>query len=156
MNYRKISTDRQFKDATGYNRSSFENLLFDFTSTYFDLNGQSYEDYLEENVQQEPKLKTLGDALFFVLFQMKNDLIFGSLGVVFDMSASSALNNFNYFSELVTIQPVYQSPQTKFDTNGSVWPVKSFFMASKAEYPCLVAVDKKALIRKKRLPVSML
>ncbi|MCR9053152.1 MAG: hypothetical protein NXI26_14935, partial [bacterium] len=47
----------------------------------------------------------------------------------------------------VTIQPVYQSPQSKFDTNGSVWAVKSFFIASKAEYPCLVAVDKKALIR---------
>ncbi len=100
MDYRTISTDRQFKDATGYNRSSFENLLFDFTSTYFDLNGQSYEDYLEENVQQEPKLKTLGDALFFVLFQIKNDLIFGSLGVVFDMSASSALNNCNYLGRV--------------------------------------------------------
>lgn len=101
MDYRTISTDRQFRDATGYDRSAFEALLVDFNSTYFELNGCTYEDYLEQSVQQEAKLKTLGDALFFVLFQMKNDLIFGSLGVVFNMSHSSAFNNFKHFSELL-------------------------------------------------------
>lgn len=101
MDYRTISTDRQFKDATGYNRSSFEALLLDLSSTYINLHGRTYEEYLEQSVQEEAKLKTLGDALFFVLFQMKNDLIFGSLGVVFHMSGSSASNNFKYFSELL-------------------------------------------------------
>jgi len=33
---------------------------------------------------------------------MKNDLIFGSLGVVFSMSAASASNNFKQFSELLS------------------------------------------------------
>lgn len=101
MNYRTISTDRQFKDATGYDRSSFEKLLADFASTYIELNGQSYELYIEESVTEKPKLMTLGDALFFVLFQMKNDLIFGSLGVAFGMSGASASNNFKYFSKLL-------------------------------------------------------
>ena len=50
---------------------------------------------------EEPKLKTLGDALFFVLFQMKNDLVFGSLGCVFGMCAASAMNNFKSFSLLL-------------------------------------------------------
>lgn len=101
MDYRTISTDRQFKDATGYSRASFNALLSDFNSTYIDLYECSYEEYLEQCVQEEAKLKTLGDALFFVLFQMKNDLIFGSLGVVFNMSATSAFNNFKYFSLLL-------------------------------------------------------
>ncbi len=101
MDYRAISTDRQFKDATSYNRSSFEALLSDFSSTYVELYGCTYEEYLEQSVQEEAKLKTLGDALFFVLFQMKNDLIFGSLGAVFNMSGSSASNNFKRFSELL-------------------------------------------------------
>lgn len=101
MDYQTISTDRQFKDATSYSRSAFEALLLDFRSNYLDLYGRSYEEYLEQSVQEEAKLKTLGDALFFVLFQMKNDLIFGSLGVVFNMSASSASNNFKYFSDLL-------------------------------------------------------
>lgn len=101
MDYRIITTDRQFKDATSYSRASFEALLSDFSSTYLDLHGQSYEEYLEQSVQEEAKLQTLGDALFFVLFQMKNDLIFGSLGLVFNMSASSASNNFKNFSTLL-------------------------------------------------------
>lgn len=103
MDYRTITTDRQFRDATSYSRAAFEALLSDFNSTYLDLHGQSYEEYLEQCVQEEAKLQTLGDALFFVLFQMKNDLIFGSLGVVFDMSGSSASNNFKNFSNLLAI-----------------------------------------------------
>lgn len=101
MDYRTISTDRQFKDSTGYDRASFKALLSDLESTYFNLNMRTYEEYLEQSVQEEAKLKTLGDALFFVLFQMKNDLIFGSLGVVFNMSHMSASNNFKKFSELL-------------------------------------------------------
>lgn len=102
MDYRIITTDRQFKDTTGYDRSSFQKLLSDFEDTYFELNGRSYEAYLEQSVKEEAKLKTLGDVLFFVLFQMKNDLIFGSLGFVFNMCGSSANNNFTQFSKLLS------------------------------------------------------
>lgn len=101
MDYRKITTDRQFKDTTSYSRDDFLKLLTDYENTYKALYGQSYEDYVLENVTEEPKLKTLGDTLFFVLFQMKNDLIFGSLGAVFGMCGASASNNFKRFSELL-------------------------------------------------------
>lgn len=101
MDYRSITTDRQFKDTTSYSRADFKKLLDDYKATYESLHGQSYENYILENVTEEPKLKTLEDALFFVLFQMKNDLIFGSLGFVFGMSRASAYNNFKRFSELL-------------------------------------------------------
>lgn len=101
MDYRKITTDRQFKDATSYSKDDFLKLLTDYKTTYKELYGQSYEDYVLENVTESPKLKTLDDALFFVLFQMKNDLIFGSLGVIFGMSGASASNNFKRFSALL-------------------------------------------------------
>ena len=39
--------------------------------------------------------------MFFVLFQMKNDLVFGSLGAIFGMCGASALNNFKSFSVLL-------------------------------------------------------
>lgn len=103
MDYRTITTDRQFKDATSFDRASFDKLLSDFTSTYIDIKGQSYESYIKKSVMEYPKLETLGDALFFVLFQMKNDLVFGSLGVVFNMSVSGASNNFKYFSEILEV-----------------------------------------------------
>jgi len=101
MNYRVLKTERQFKDTTGYDQATFELLLKDFEQTYEDINGQGYESYIEKSVTEPPKLKTLGDVLFFVLFQMKNDLIFGSLGAVFGMSGGTAHNNFERFSALL-------------------------------------------------------
>lgn len=101
MDYRTIKSKRQFKDATSYSKDNFLKLLEDFELTYLNKYGQSYEKYIEENVMETPKLKTLGDALFFVLFKLKNDMIWGSFGLVFGMSETAAHNNFNYFSDLL-------------------------------------------------------
>lgn len=101
MNYKLITTDRQFKDTTSYDRKSFNLLLEDMERTYHSLHGRSYETYIDQSVTEPPKLPTLGDALFFVLFQMKNDLVFGSLGAVFGMSGGIAHRNFQYFSNLL-------------------------------------------------------
>jgi len=101
MDYRKITSKRQFKDATSYNKEGFSKLLVDFEKTYYDKYGQSYEKYIEENVVEIPKLKTLGDALFFVLFKMKNDMIWGSFGLIFGMSEAAAHKNFSFFLELL-------------------------------------------------------
>lgn len=103
MNYRTISTDRQFRDATGMNKSEFNSLLKDYEQTYKKEYGQSYESYIEENVMEVPKLETLGDALFFILFQKKNDMIWGSLGCVFGMAGSTAHENFKYFLNLLEL-----------------------------------------------------
>lgn len=102
MHYKKITTERQFKDATGHDKASFLKLADDFKATYYELNGVTYEEHIKLNVMEEPKFKTLEEALFFVLFQMKNDLIFGSLGVVFGMSSSTAHDNFKCFSMLLS------------------------------------------------------
>lgn len=99
--YQKIKTERQFKASTGKGKKEFELLLSDFENYYKRKHGQTYEEYIEENVIEIPKLKTLGDALFFVLFQMKNDLTWDSLSVIFEMSNASAWNNFNTFSKLL-------------------------------------------------------
>ncbi len=101
LNYRTISTERQFKDSTGYSKAKFEILLLDFEKAYERDKGMSYETYLKENVMEEVKLKTLGDILFFVLFQLKNGLIWGSLGVIFEMSESTAHRNFEKYSKLL-------------------------------------------------------
>ncbi len=103
MDYKRINTDRQFKDATGHGKKEFLELLKDYEKTYFKINRQSYESYIGEFVTDPPQIKTLGDALFFILFQMKNDLIWGSLGCVFRMSGSTAHNNFNKFSDLLEL-----------------------------------------------------
>lgn len=101
LDYRTITTERQFKDSTGYNKETFKSLLLNFEKEYRRKKGINYEAYLEENVVEEVKLKTLGDVLFFVLFQLKNGLIWGSLGVVFNMSASTAHRYFEEYSKLL-------------------------------------------------------
>ena len=103
MNYRDINSERQFKDATGHSQNSFSRLLEDYENTYLDKYGQTYESYIDKDVTEQPKLKTLGDGLFFVLFQIKNDLIWGSLGCVFGMAGSSAHDNFEFFSDLLEL-----------------------------------------------------
>jgi len=101
MNYRTIKSKRQFKDATGYSREEFDQLLSDFEIVYLEQKGQTYEAYIEENVMETPRLSTLGDCLFFTMFQLKNDMIWGSLGCAFGMAGSTAHDNFEYFSKLL-------------------------------------------------------
>lgn len=103
MDYRKITSKRQFKDATGYSREEFEELLSDYEIIYFEQKGQTYEKYIEENVMELPRLSTLGDCLFFTMFQLKNDMIWGSLGCVFGMAGSTAHDNFAYFSKILEL-----------------------------------------------------
>ena len=103
MNYRQITTDRQFKDATGKSKVEFHQLLSDYETEFCSKYNQSYEEYVEENVTEPPKFKSLGDSLFFVLFQIKNDLIWGSLGCVFNMAGSTAHDNFDRFSKLLEL-----------------------------------------------------
>lgn len=101
MNYRDITSKRQFKDATSYSKEEFLELLADFEQSYFEKHGITYEQYIEESLMEPPKLKTLGDALFFVLFKLKNDMIWGSFGLVFGMSEATAHTNFKTFLELL-------------------------------------------------------
>lgn len=101
ITYTRIPTERQFKAATGKSKAEFELLKIDLEKYYFEEYGQTYEEYIEERVCETPKLQNLGEALFFVLFQLKNGLTWDSLSVVFGMSAATALTNFNVFLALL-------------------------------------------------------
>jgi hypothetical protein len=101
IDYKSIRTDRQFKGATGKSKSKFESLKADLEKFYFEKHRQTYEEYIETSVTEKPKFKDLGEALFFVLFQLKNGMTWDSLSVVFGMSAAAALTNFNNFLKLL-------------------------------------------------------
>ena len=101
MNHRAIKTARQFKSTTGYSKSEFESLYQIFEQIYEEEKGQSYESYHEENVVEIPKLKNLEDCLFFILFQLKNDMLYDSLGAVFQMSGSTAHENYKKYLKVL-------------------------------------------------------
>ena len=101
IDYKNITNQRQFKAATGKSRQEFELLSQDLVAYYCEEYGRTYEEYIEEEVYETPKLKHLEEALFFVLFQMKNDMTWDSLGAVFKMSGGAAHTNFKTFSGLL-------------------------------------------------------
>lgn len=101
MNYTKIKTERQFRSTTGYSKKEFDCLHKDLQSVYYDLYGQTYQDYVAENVTEVPVFSNLGEILFFVLFQLKNNLVYDCLGAVFNMNGSTAHKNFAKFSILL-------------------------------------------------------
>lgn len=98
-----ITNERQFKSTTGFSKVAFKALLEDFEEVYKEKKGKSYEEYILENlkVEEMPKLKTLEDVLFFVLYQKKNDLIWDCLGFTFKMSGSRAHELFNRYHLLL-------------------------------------------------------
>jgi hypothetical protein len=101
MTYQGIRTDRQFKSATGYSKADFEKLYADFEKTFQEEYGQPYKEHILENVTEPPKLETLEACLFFTLFQLKNGMIWDSLGFVFDMSGTSAHDNFRKYAAML-------------------------------------------------------
>lgn len=98
-----ITNKRQFKATTGFDKATFKALLKDFTAVYKEQKGKNYEDYISEDLREEemPKLKTLEEVLFFVLYQKKNDLIFDCLGFTFKMSGATAHKLFNRYHLLL-------------------------------------------------------
>jgi len=99
--YSKTVSERQFRSSIGYSKVEFENLYNDFELTFIELHGCDYPTYILENVTEEVKLPSLRSCLFFVLYQLKNDLVYDSLGLTFQMGGSTAHDNFKKYSELV-------------------------------------------------------
>lgn len=114
-----ITSDRQFKSTTGFDKAAFKALLEDFAEAYKEEKGKSYEDYILENltVEETPKLKTLEDVLFFVLYQKKNDLIWDCFGFTFKMSGARAHELFNRYHLLLeyTLEKKKVMPRRKFN-----------------------------------------
>lgn len=102
MTYQGITTERQFKSATGYSKGNFKVLLTDFEENFLEEYGQTYEENVLDNVTVPPKLQTLEACLFFTLFQMKSDMLWDSLGFVFGMSGTSAHDNFKKYSAMLS------------------------------------------------------
>ena len=75
LEYHQISSERQFKSATGLSRSEFSSLLVDFELMFIELYDLTYESYILKRVTEQVKLPTLESCLFFVLFQYKNGLV---------------------------------------------------------------------------------
>jgi len=101
LEYSQKASERQFKSAIGRSRVEFAELYKDFELVFIELTGSNYETYLEDRVTEPVKLPTLESCLFFVLYQLKNDLVYDSSGMVFQMGGSTAHDNFQKYSAIL-------------------------------------------------------
>ena len=101
--YFQTVSERQFRSSVGYSKVEFENLYKDFELTFIELHDRDYSTYILERVTEPVKLPTLRSCLLFVLYQLKNDLVYGSLGLTFQMGESTAHDNFQKYSELLKL-----------------------------------------------------
>ena len=101
MNYQNITNDRQFKAVTGKSRIEFDDLLSSYINVHEDIFGKLSDQIAKGN--HGNKLRTYGDCLLFVLYQLKTNLTYDALGATFGMTGSVAYSNFTKHSKILEI-----------------------------------------------------
>jgi len=89
INYQQIRDDRQWRSATGLNKSQFNKLVEEFKLTYEDLLGENIAERIN-NSSSTSSFKTYEDLLFFILYSIKSGLTYDLLGLSFDIDRSNA------------------------------------------------------------------
>ena len=92
FNTSDLKTARQWRAATGYDKTRFEKLLVIFKQSYLTLFGQSVADRQAE-IKVTPCLRSEEDLLLFTLFSLKTGLTYDTLGLVCGLDASNAKRN---------------------------------------------------------------
>ncbi len=93
ITYKSILDHRQWKSTTGLSEKEFHILSKLFGKTY---EKQSGIDIVKKsfNLQQDFLFSTYEDCLFFLLFYLKNPVVFDTLGFIFDTNTSVVQKNF--------------------------------------------------------------
>lgn len=109
-----IRNDRQFLAATGHNKKEFYHLLESFDSTYKNIFGIRLSNQLQKS--NRTKLSDAENCLFFVLYQLKNNLSLDVLGLCFDIARQDADTYFKKYSKILkaTLQNEKLYPQREF------------------------------------------
>lgn len=143
MDYRKINNERQFKAVTGLSKSEFADLLKTFAKAHEDIFGKLSDQIANGN--KENRLKTYGDCLMFVLYQLKTNLTYDALGATFNMASSTAHTNFTKFSKILQIALKKKDvlPQREFRSK------KEFEQTLKDEKEIIIDGEEQAIQRPK-------
>ncbi|MFN3488480.1 MAG: hypothetical protein ACK4YV_05075, partial [Emticicia sp.] len=87
-----LTTERQWRSATGFSKDKFELLLIDFQASYEIIYGKTIEQRTSES-PNSPTITSYDDLLFFTLFSLKSGLTYDLLGFVSGMDGSNAKRN---------------------------------------------------------------
>jgi len=94
LSYKQLKEPRQWRSAIGLNEHQFNELCKAFSVIYERIHGISLPDKCK-NLNQQILFTTYEDAVFFLLFALKNDLVFDNLGLIFGTDGSNAQRAFD-------------------------------------------------------------
>ena len=102
VSYQDVRNERQWKATTGLAQADFFSLCSAFGKAYEMLHEVSIEKSAA-NLRQDFVLGNDQQALYFFLFQLKNDLSNDTLGVVFGMDGSSSWRNVEKYLSVLEV-----------------------------------------------------
>jgi hypothetical protein len=92
LDLKTLTTQRQWRSATGFNKAKFDLLLVYFQESYETIYGKTIEQRTSES-PNSPTITSYDDLLFFTLFSLKSGLTYDLLGFVSGMDGSNAKRN---------------------------------------------------------------
>ena len=115
ITYTQIRDHRQWKSTVGLGEKEFTILANLFGKSYEKLNGISLSDKAL-NLNQELPFTTYKECLFFVLFYLRNPVVFDTLGFMFDTNSSVVQKNLNRLLPILeaTLQDQNMMPKRQF------------------------------------------
>jgi len=101
-NHTTVRTSRQWKDTVGVSKLEFHSLVSIFKNSYELKFGISLEEKIKNIGLKNAVFLSYEDIVFFGLYQLKNHLVFGSLGFTFGTDGSNAQRTFKMFIEVIS------------------------------------------------------
>jgi len=115
LTYKNINGHRQWKSTVGLSENEFHILTKLFGQTYEKQLGIDIKEK-SDNLNQDFIFSTYEDCLFFVLFYLKNPVVFDTLGFMFDTNNSVVQKNFKRLLPILesTLQDKGLLPKRQF------------------------------------------
>ena len=110
-----LTTDRQWRSATGYSKEKFLKLLAAFEPLYNQKTGETIES-VKAKCPGESRITSCEELLLFTLFSLKAGLTYDNLGFVTGMDGSNAKRNQDFGLSLLkeTLQASGVAPKREF------------------------------------------
>lgn len=112
-----LTTERQWRSATGFSKDKFDTLLIYFQESYENIYGKTIEQRTSES-PNSPTITTYENLLFFTLFSLKSGLTYDLLGFVSGIDGSNAKRNQTLGIEVLknALEKLMVLPKRNFET----------------------------------------
>jgi len=111
----ELTTERQWRSATGYTKEKFLNLLASFEPVYIEKMGESIES-IKAKSPGTSSINSCEELLLFTLFSLKAGLTYDNLGFVTGMDGSNAKRNQDFGISILkeALQAAGVAPKREF------------------------------------------